>query len=110
MKSFLEYVMQFPSSRATLPATNHTPRALNIPSPLAFLALAPISPNGSAPLGPQKIALTVGYQACNQDACLPPTKLPVTADLEIAAVDTPARPAHTDIFSSAAAEKPPTQH
>jgi thiol:disulfide interchange protein DsbD len=60
---------------------------------------------GSAPLGPQKIALTVGYQACNQDACLPPTKIPVTADLEIADVDAPAHPAHAEIFSSASAEK-----
>jgi thiol:disulfide interchange protein DsbD len=76
----------------------------------SFTVLMKLRANGSAPLGPQKIALTVGYQACNQDACLPPTKLPVTADLEIAAVDAPARPAHTDIFSSAAAEKPPAQH
>ncbi len=61
--------------------------------------------SGAAPLGPQKIGLTVGYQACNQDACLPPTKLSVTTDLEIAAVDTPAHPVHTDIFSSAPAQK-----
>jgi thioredoxin:protein disulfide reductase len=61
--------------------------------------------NGSAPLGHQKIGLTVGYQACNQDACLPPTKLSVTADLEIATVDTPAHPVHAEIFSSAPAEK-----
>jgi thioredoxin:protein disulfide reductase len=61
--------------------------------------------SGAAPLGPQKIGLTVGYQACNQDACLPPTKLSVTADLEIAAVDTPAHPVHAEIFSSASAEK-----
>jgi thiol:disulfide interchange protein DsbD len=55
--------------------------------------------NGAAPLGPQKILLTVGYQACNQDACLPPTKIPVAANLEIAAADTPTHPVHTDIFS-----------
>ena len=61
--------------------------------------------NSSAPLGPQKIGLTVGYQACNQDACLPPTKIPVTADLEIAAVDTPAHPVHAEIFSATPAEK-----
>jgi thioredoxin:protein disulfide reductase len=61
--------------------------------------------SAAARLGPQKIALTVGYQACNQDACLPPTKLSVAADLEIAAVDTPAHPAHAEIFSSAPAEK-----
>ena len=61
--------------------------------------------SSAAPLGPQKIGLTVGYQACNQDACLPPTKIPVTADLEIAAVDTPTHPTHTDIFSTSPAEK-----
>jgi DsbC/DsbD-like thiol-disulfide interchange protein len=61
--------------------------------------------SATAQVGPQKIGLTVGYQACNQDACLPPTKLSVTADLEIAAVDTPAHPVHSEIFSSAPAEK-----
>jgi thioredoxin:protein disulfide reductase len=66
----------------------------------SFTVLMKLRASGTAPLGPQKIALTVGYQACNQDACLPPTKLPVTADLEIAAVDTPARPAHPEIFSA----------
>ena len=71
----------------------------------SFTVLMKLRTNGSAPLGPQKINLTVGYQACNQDACLPPTKVPVTADLEIAAADTPAKPAHTDIFSSGSAEK-----
>src|SRR6202035_5479870 len=71
----------------------------------SFTVLMKLRTNGSAPLGPQKIGLTVGYQACNQDACLPPTKLSVTADLEIAAVDTPAHPAHAEIFSSAPAEK-----
>ena len=71
----------------------------------SFTVRMKLRANGSAPLGPQKIGLTVGYQACNQDACLPPTKIPVTADLEIAAVDTPAHPAHADIFSAAPSEK-----
>src|ERR1700693_4163605 len=71
----------------------------------SFTVLMKLRANGTAPIGPQKIGLTVGYQACNQDACLPPTKLSLTADVEIAAVDTPARPVHTDIFSSAPSEK-----
>jgi thiol:disulfide interchange protein DsbD len=71
----------------------------------SFTVRMKLRANSSAPLGPQKIGLTVGYQACNQDACLPPTKIPVTADLEIAAVDTPAHPAHAEIFSAAPAEK-----
>jgi hypothetical protein len=64
----------------------------------------------AAPLGPKKIGLTIGYQACNQDACLPPTKIPVTAELEIAEVDTPTRPANPGIFSTAPAVKSPSQH
>jgi thioredoxin:protein disulfide reductase len=71
----------------------------------SFTVRMKLRANSSAPLGPQKIGLTVGYQACNQDACLPPTKVPVTADLEIAAVDTPAHPAHAEIFSAAPTEK-----
>ena len=71
----------------------------------SFTVRMKLRATGAATLGPQKFALTVGYQACNQDACLPPTKLPVTADLEIAAADTPARPVHADIFTSPAAEK-----
>src|SRR5260370_36328205 len=63
-----------------------------------------------APLGPKKIGLTVGYQACNQDACLPPTKIPATAELEIAAIDTPAHPANTNIFTPAPSVKFPSQH
>ncbi len=66
----------------------------------SFTVLMKLRANGSAPLGPQKIGLTVGYQACNQDACLPPTKVPVTADLEIGAVDAAPHPVHTDIFSA----------
>ena len=59
----------------------------------------------SAALGRQKIGLTVGYQACNQDACLPPTQVPLTASLEIAAVGTPAHPVNADVFTPAAASK-----
>ena len=70
----------------------------------SFTVRMKLRANGSAPLGLQKIGLTVGYQACNQDACLPPTKLPLTAELEIAAVDAPAHPAHTEVFSAPAAE------
>ncbi len=71
----------------------------------SFTVLMKLRANGSAPIGPQKIGLTVGYQACNQDACLPPTKVSVTADLEITAVETPTHPVHADIFSAATAEK-----
>jgi thioredoxin:protein disulfide reductase len=62
------------------------------------------------PLGPKKIGLTVGYQACNQDACLPPTKVQVAAELEIASADATAHPANASIFSTAPSVKFPSQH
>lgn len=64
----------------------------------------------SAPLGPQKIGLTVGYQACNQDSCLPPTKVPLTANLQIAAVGTPTHPTDADVFTPASASKSAPQN
>jgi thiol:disulfide interchange protein DsbD len=76
----------------------------------SFTVRMKLRAEGAAPLGSQKIGLTVGYQACNQDACLPPTKVPATAQLEIAAVDTPAHPANANIFSPAPDVKFPSQH
>jgi DsbC/DsbD-like thiol-disulfide interchange protein len=55
--------------------------------------------DAAAPLGPKKIGLTVGYQACNQDACLPPTKVLLTADFEVAAANAVAHPSNAGIFS-----------
>jgi len=76
----------------------------------SFTVMMKLRTSGTAPTGPQKLPLTVAYQACNQDACLPPTKIPVTAELEIAPVDAAARPAHPEIFSAAPAEKSPAPH
>jgi thiol:disulfide interchange protein DsbD len=76
----------------------------------SFIVKMKLRANGSAPLGHQKIALTIGYQACNQDACLPPTKIPATADLQIAAVDTPAHPANAEIFAPIPNLKSLSQH
>jgi thioredoxin:protein disulfide reductase len=75
----------------------------------SFTVRMKLRAEGAAPLGSQKIGLTVGYQACNQDACLPPTKVPATAQLEIAAVDTPAHPANANIFSPVPDLKFPSQ-
>jgi len=63
---------------------------------------------GAAALGPQKIALTVTYQACTQDTCLPPAKVPAVAAIEVAAADAPAYPANPAIFSPGPGPKFPT--
>ena len=76
----------------------------------SFTVKMKLRTESAAPLGSKKIGLTIGYQACNQDACLPPTKIPASAELEIAEADTPARPANTGIFSAAPTVKFPSQH
>jgi len=76
----------------------------------SFTVKMKLRAEAAAPLGPKKIGLIIGYQACNQDACLPPTKIPASAELEIAEADTPARPANTGIFSAAPTVKFPSQH
>jgi thiol:disulfide interchange protein DsbD len=76
----------------------------------SFTVKMKLRTESAAPLGSKKIGLTIGYQACNQDACLPPTKIPATAELEIAEADTPARPANTGIFSTTPTVKFPSQH
>ena len=76
----------------------------------SFTVKMKLRAEAAAPLGPKKIGLTIGYQACNQDACLPPTKIPATAELEIAAVDTPTHPANSSIFAPASSVKFPSQH
>lgn len=65
---------------------------------------------GGTPLGPKKLGLTVAYQACNQDACLPPTKVQVAAGFEIASADALAHPANPSIFPTAPSVKFPSQH
>ncbi len=50
------------------------------------------------PTGTVSVPLTLRYQACNDRACLPPVKLPVPADLQIAAVGAKAVPQHPNIF------------
>ncbi len=51
-----------------------------------------------APLGNTKFPVLLRYQACNETTCLPPVKLTIPIEIEIAAANASARPAHSDIF------------
>lgn len=53
-------------------------------------------------LGPLTLPLTLRFQACNNTACLPPVKVPVSAQLRIAAAGTVPSPVHPEIFSPTA--------
>jgi hypothetical protein len=58
-----------------------------------------------APLGMLQLPFTLRYQACNEEACLPPVKLSVTADLQIAAADAPSHPTFPEIFKTKPARR-----
>lgn len=58
------------------------------------------SAKANAPVGPVAIPLTLRYQACNDAACLPPVKVPVTVKFEVARAGAKARAVHPEIFSA----------
>lgn len=64
-----------------------------------------LAAESSAPLGAVSVPATLRYQACNDTACLPPVKIPVTLNLDIAAAGTKAHRVHPDVFS-ASTQKP----
>ena len=51
-----------------------------------------------APLGPAKLPLALSYQACNDTTCLPPVKIAMPVQVEIAPTGAKARPTHPNIF------------
>lgn len=54
----------------------------------------------TAALGATTVPMVLRYQACNDSACLPPVKIPVTAELKIAAAGTAAKPVHSEVFAA----------
>lgn len=63
------------------------------------LRLALVAP-ADAPLGALKIPLTLRYQACNDKVCLPPVKIPLAAEIEVAPAGAKPRPQHAEVFRS----------
>lgn len=58
----------------------------------------------SAPLGLVTIPVTLRYQACNDAACLPPVKVPVAVQFQVAAAGAKAQRVHPELFSVATPE------
>jgi hypothetical protein len=58
-----------------------------------------LSAQSPAKLGPVTIPMILRYQACNQTTCLPPVKVPVNAQLQIAQAGAAGHPVHPEIFS-----------
>jgi DsbC/DsbD-like thiol-disulfide interchange protein len=79
-------------------------KALDVYSDSVTLRLR-LAAQDSASIGTTTIPMILRYQACNNSACLPPVKVPVSVQLQIAAAGASAHPVHAEVFSSASAEQ-----
>ena len=64
-----------------------------------FIIRAKFSVAANATLGATSLPFTLQYQACNEDSCLPPVRIPVTAKINVAPAGTKGRPMSPQIFS-----------
>src|SRR5487761_169043 len=65
-----------------------------------FTVRAKFSASATAPLGKTNLPFTLQYQACNDSACLPPIRIPVIAEIDIAPAGAKARAMSPNLFSS----------
>jgi DsbC/DsbD-like thiol-disulfide interchange protein len=77
-------------------------KALDVYSGSVTLRLR-LMAQANAALGSLTIPLTLRYQACNDSACLPPVKVPVTVKVEVAQASAKPRPLHPEIFGAGSA-------
>jgi len=59
-----------------------------------------LSAESGAKLGATTIPVVLRYQACNNSACLPPVKVPVSVELQVVAAGATSKPMHPEIFSA----------
>jgi hypothetical protein len=52
----------------------------------------------AVPPGSYALKAKLGYQACNDHACLPPTSVPLTVTIKIVPHDVPLKPVNPDVF------------
>jgi cytochrome c biogenesis DsbD-like protein len=57
-----------------------------------------LTAKSGAAVGATAVPMMLRYQACNDAACLPPVKVPVTAKFELAAAGTKSRAVHPEVF------------
>jgi thioredoxin:protein disulfide reductase len=58
-----------------------------------------LTADDKAPLGANKIPVTLRFQACNMSACLPPVKIPVDLELNVAAAGKTGKAVNAEIFA-----------
>jgi len=70
-------------------------KPLNVYTDTVIL-LFPVTVEEKAPLGEQHFRLSLHYQACSTDVCLPPATLPVDAVIHVTAQES--HPSHPELF------------
>jgi len=78
-------------------------KPLNVYTQSVTLRLRLTAGEGAA-LGSATIPITLRYQACNNSACLPPVKVPVTAEIKVAAASAKSKALHPEIFAASSAK------
>ena len=63
-----------------------------------FVVRMTLEAAAGAPTGAVKIPMTLKFQACNDQLCLPPAKLPLTVEFQVAAAGAAAKSIHPEIF------------
>jgi hypothetical protein len=80
-----------------------SPASLNVYEGTVVLRMK-LSAESTAPVGLQRLPFELYYQACTDEACLPPVTIPVPAVVQIAPVGARGRAMHRELFP----EAPPT--
>jgi uncharacterized protein YcnI len=80
-------------------------KPLDVYSGSVTLRLRLIAQAGAA-LGSATVPMMLRYQACNDSACLPPVKVPVSAAVTVADANAKPRALHPEIFTSPASDPP----
>ncbi|MGB7496347.1 MAG: protein-disulfide reductase DsbD domain-containing protein [Candidatus Acidiferrum sp.] len=73
-------------------------KQLNVYTGTATVRL-PLTVLPNAPLGPQKVAMKIRYQACSTEICLPPVTKDVDATINVVASQAGAKPANASVFA-----------
>jgi cytochrome c biogenesis DsbD-like protein len=63
-----------------------------------FVVRLNMEAGASVPAGPTTIPMTLRFQACNDQLCLPPAKQALAAEFEVAAAGAAAKAVHSEIF------------
>ena len=79
-------------------------KGLDVYTGSVTLRLRLVADEGS-PLGEITVPVTLRYQACNDTACLPPVRVPVTVQFQLTAAGTGSQPVHPEIFSAVPPQK-----